>query len=751
MSPEQAKGRPADKRSDVWTFGAVLYEMLSGQRAFKGDDIADTLASVLRQGIDWTTLPVSTPTSVRRLMARCLDRDVKRRLRDIGEARIVLDDPAEPAFGDAGGVAALAAPRSAVGWNRLAWMVGALSTIALIATALIVVRRAGEVAPAIAPVQFRIVPPENTSFGGPPGPGSGTATQVAVSPDGRNIAFVAGVHSAYQIWLRPVATPAATPIPGTEGGTFPFWSPDSRFIGFFAAGKLKKVAIAGGPATVLCDALDGRGGSWSRDNVILFAPSKPAGLLRVSSAGGIPTVVTTIDPASGEDNHRWPYFLPDGQHFFYTAITGACCPAAKPSMIKIGSLDSTGAAVMFLQAESPVSYASGHVLFARDDTLMAQPFDPEARQTTGDAFPLAEHVRPEGSRYVGASVSANGTLVYASDDGLAARHLTWFDRAGRALGTVGDAGPYDELALSPDQRRVAVTLGTGSPENHDIWIIEIARNVRSRVTVDPGIDRSPVWSPDGTQIAFERLRSGKVSLRQQLMDGTGADEPLLEVPGTPSRPCDTGDTARTAAPNVVGQCYVTPSAWSADGRFIAYTLGGNFPRTSDVWVLPLLGDRKPLPVVQTKFLEGSGTFSPDGRWIAYTSDEAGQPNVHVQPFLRAGGKYRVSPDGGHQPLWRADGKELFYLRADGTMMAVPVQSTSQFDPGAPQTLFRTGAAAATFYTTPDRPGGEALLRHTYDVTKDGQRLLINTPSQQSSGAQLTVVVNWMAAIQKITE
>jgi serine/threonine protein kinase/Tol biopolymer transport system component len=722
MSPEQAKGRPADKRSDVWAFGVVLYEMLSGQRAFKGDDIADTLAAVLRQDIDWTPLPDSTPPSVRRLIARCLDRDVRRRLRDIGEARIVLDDPAAPVFADAPGAATLARHPS-VRLNRVAWLIAALSTIALIATVLIV-RRTSNVTLETNATQFTILAPDKTSFGGPPGPGTGGGTQVAVSPDGRNIVFVAGARPAFQIWLRPVATLAATPIPGTEGGSFPFWSPDSRFIGFFAAGKLKKVALGGGPPIVLCDAFDARGGSWSRDNVILFAPVRPAGLLRVSSAGGTPTGVTTIAPPTGEDNHRWPHFLPDGQHFFYTAITGACCPAAKPSTIKIGSLDAAGAAVPLLQAESPASYASGHVFFARDDTLMAQPFDPEARQLTGDAFPVAEHVRPEGSRYVGASVSANGTLVYASDEGLASRQLNWFDRAGRTLGTLGDAGPYDDLALSPDELRVAVTLGTGSPENRDIWIIDLTRNLRSRLTVDPGIDASPLWSPDGTHIVFQAQRPGKVSLRQQLANGTGADESLLEVPSTPSRPCD------------VGQCNIIPNDWSADGRSITYTFQGSFPRTSDVWILPLFGDRKPFPLVQTEFLEGSGTFSPDGRWIAYTTSEPGQPNVYVQPFLRTGGKYRISRDGGHQPLWRADGKELFYLGADGTMMTVPIGANGPVDAGEPQALFRTGAVAANFF------------RRQYAVTKDGQRFLVNAPSQQSMGAHLTVFVNWTAAIQK---
>ena len=383
----------------------------------------------------------------------------------------------------------------------------------------------------------------------------------------------------------------------------------------------------------------------------------------------MPTVVTTLDPATGETRHRWPHFLPDGRHFLYTEITGAAVLRSKPSTIKIGSLDPADAGITLLQAESSAAYASGHLLFARDETLMAQPFDPDTRQPKGDAFPLAEHVSTEGSRYVGASVSANGTLVYAHDTLNGPNAVDMVRSRGHALDTLGEAAPYDSLALSPDERRVAVALGTGKPENLDIWIIDIARNLRSRLTVDPGTNGSPVWSPDGTRIAFEGQRSGKFSLRQQLINGTAADESLLEGSGN-----------------------LRPSSWSADGRFIAYTILGSFPFTSDVWVLPLFGDRKPFPLAQTAFTENSAVFSPDGRWIAYTSNEAGQPNVYVQPFPGAGGKYRISRDGGSHPVWRADGKELFYLGADGTMMAVPIDATGQFDAGVPQALFPTGAA-----------------------------------------------------------
>ncbi len=386
-------------------------------------------------------------------------------------------------------------------------------------------------------------------------------------------------------------------------------------------------------------------------------------------------------------------------------------------MIKIGSLDRPDSAMTLpLQADSSVSYASGHLLFARDETLMAQPFDPDTRQPKSEAFPLAEHVSTEGSRYVGASMSENGTLVYAHGGSDASTQLTWLDRAGRALATVGDGIRYGSLALAPDERRVAVALGTGSPENLDIWLIDIARGVRSRLTFDPGTDQSPVWSPDGTRIAFGGERSGKGSLRQQSIDRT-ADEPLFE--------------------GASGS--ITPSGWSPDGRFIAYTLSGSFPRISDVWILPLFGDRQPFPLLDTEFLENSGVFSPDGRWIAYTSDEGGQPNVYVQAFPRAAGKYQVSTDGGAHPVWRADSKELFYLGADQTLMAVSTDASREFSTGPPQALFVTGA--------PIGPGS-GPRGEVYAVTKDGKRILVNARPQQSSVAPVTVVVNWPATIQK---
>ena len=714
MAPEQAKGREADKRSDIWAFGCVLYEMLTERRAFDGEDMTDVLGAVVRLEPRWEALPSDLPAPVRTLLHQCLVKDRRRRVGDVAAVLFVLDHLAGVA------PAVPVASRS----NRTAWLAAALAVIAVIATAVVALRTSRSGAVATDPVQFTIAPPEKTVFGGPAAGGTGNLAQLAVSPDGRNIAFVAGAPSAFQIWLRPVASADARPMPGTEGSAFPFWSHDSRSIAFFAGGKLKKVAIAGGPPVVLADVAGGLGGSWSRDNVILFG-SVRSGVFRVSSAGGVPTAVTTL--AEGEDAHRWPHFLPDGKHFFYTAVTGTCCPADTPGTIKIGSLDQGEPAVALLQADSSATYGSNHMLFARDrTTLMAQAFDPDARQLAGDVVPVAERIIPEGSRYVSASVSENGTIVYAPGGSVDPHQLTWFDRAGTLLGTLGQGGVDVNLSLSPDERQVALALRSGSPENLDIWTIDIARNRRNRVTTDAQPEGWPVWSPDGTRIVFGRIPRGigglpeKARLVQTLINGTGPNETLVEAVGTPSRPC---------GPR---QCFLTPSDWSADGRYVLYTFSGTFPRTQDIWALPLVGDRTPFPVAQTEFAESLGTFSPNGRWIAYTTDEPGQPNVYVQPFLRAGRKYRISPNGGRNPHWRADGKELFYLAPAGTMTAVPIDVTETLA-GVPKTLF---------------PAGVVSANQSYAVTRDGQRFLVNRPQNAATAAPLTVIVNWTSTLQK---
>jgi Tol biopolymer transport system component len=721
MAPEQAKGRAADKRSDIWAFGCVLYEMLTGRRAFDGEDMTEVLGAVVRVEPKWEALPADVPPAVRTLLQQCIVKDRRKRVADIAAALFVLDHQA--------GIAAGA--ETSAKSNPVPWLIAGLTTVGAIAMGIVAARGVGDVPPPPGPMQFTIAAPENTAFGGPVSGGTGSAAQIAVSPDGRNIVFVAGEPSAYQIWLRPVATASAQPIQGTEGGTFPFWSPDGRFVAFFADGKLKKVAIAGGPPIVLCDAPTGRGGSWSRDDVILWGSAVGVGVMRVSGAGGVPVTVTR--PGDGEDAHRWPYFLPDGQHFLYTAVTGTCCPPVKPGTVRVASLDQSASAVSLFQADSSTSYASGHLLFARDQTLMAQPFDADTRQLTGDAFPLAERISREGSRYTSASASENGTLVYVQGGSPSPLQLTWFDRTGRTLGTLGEGATDANPALSPDERQVAIALRSDSSGNLDIWTIDVARNLRSRVTFGPEPQGWPVWSPDGKRIVFGNGAQGpggqpeKALLQQTVISGAATSDTLLEAAGTPPRPCG----AR--------QCTVIPTDWSPDGRFVLYTLAGGFPVTSDIWALPLSGDRTPFPVAESRFSEGLGVFSPDGRWIAFTTDETGQTEVYVQPFLREGGKYRISPNGGRTPRWRADGKELFYVEADGTMMAVAIDGRGQLEAGVPQTLFDAAVGGV----------GGTNMDQSYVVTKDGQRFLVNRRSLSStSAAPLTVVVNWPATLQK---
>ena len=712
MSPEQAKGREADKRSDIWAFGCVLYEMLTGRRPFDGEDTTDVLGAVVRLEPAWEALPSNVPAPVRTLLKQCLVKDRRQRVGDIAAARFVLDHHA--------GLAPTVPVTSRS--HRIAWLVAALSILAMIATAAVARQIIRSGAAVSDPLQFSITPPEKTVFGGPAAGGTGRAPQLAISPDGRNIAFVAGAQAAFQLWLRPMASQEARLIQGTEGAAFPFWSPDSQFVGFFAGGKLKKVAISGGPPVELADAATGRGGSWSRDNVIVFDRALGSGLFRVSSGGGVAAPVTTL--AEGEDAHRWPHFLADGKHFFYTAVTGTCCPATTPGTIKIGSLDQTEPAVALLQADSSATYAFNRLLFTRDPMLMAVPFDPDRRQLAGEAVPVIARVTTEGSRYVSASVSENGTLVYAYGGSLNTE-LTWFDRAGKVLGTLGDGWMDVNLSLSPDERHVALALRSGRADNIDIWTIDVARNLRNRVTSDERPEGWPVWSPKGTHIVFGSALRGlggppeKARLMQTAVNETAAKETLLEAVGTPSRPC---------GPR---QCLLVPTDWSADGRFVLYTFGGTFPSTSDIWVLPLTGERKPFPVVQTEFSESQGVLSPDGRWIAYTTDETGQPNVHIQPFLRAGGKQRISPNGGRNPHWRGDGKELFYLDAAGMMTAVPIDLTAGSAAGLPTILF---------------PAAVVSTNNMYAVTKDGQRFLVNRNAAVAT--PLTVIVNWPSMLQK---
>jgi eukaryotic-like serine/threonine-protein kinase len=711
MAPEQAKGKPADRRSDIWAFGCVLYGMLTGNRAFAGEDIAETLAAIIKTEPDWSALPAGLPVVITSLLRRCLKKEPRERLRDIGDAHLELT---EALRSHAEEQQRVDAPVRANRRERVAWALVALISIGAVLIGLWsrTSNQGTEPGPAF---EFSIAPPPNTTFGGIPGGGTGVAPQIALSPDGQQIAFVGASNGVFRLWVRSVGSLKARELPGTDQAAFPFWSPDSRFIAFFAGGSLKKMPLDGGSPIVLCESVGGRGGTWNQEGVILFAPSL-SGLQRVSAAGGVPAQVTALDASQRETAHRWPHFLPDGRHFFYTAVAGALETRPRPSQVKIGSLDTKETTSLFA-AESAVSYSRGHLFFWRDGNLMAQPFDPAARRITGDSVPVAQDVIAEGLRYVSASIVPTGALVYATRSAGSLRQLAWRDRSGRLLGTVGEPAGYANLALSPDERRVAVSLPSGGSGGsrfpgtaNDIWMMNLDRSTITRVTFAPGYNAGPVWSPNGDRIAFFSSRQN-AGIYEVPTNGAGRDEPLLPSGGL-----------------------LIPSDWSRDGRFIVFS--ATAARTaSDLMILPLDGSQKPFVFLAEPFTQDEAAFAPDTRFIAYTTVEATTgAQVFVQPFPATGGQYQISRNGGHQATWRADGKELFFLSLDGQMMSVAVDTRNQFEASNPEVLFQAGIT----------PGGQ----HQYAVTKDGQRFLINTPVEGSNQTSLTYVTNWQAARAK---
>jgi Tol biopolymer transport system component len=704
MSPEQARGKAVDKRTDNWAFGCVLYELLAGKQAFNGEDITDILAAVVRAEPDWNRLPLSTPSKIRDLLRRCLQKDKTQRLQAAGDARIEIHEaltaptPAE----------SVAAQRKGLLRNiRVAWSIAAIAvvTAALGWGAFVYLRHAPE---ATQPVRFFVSPPGTgrlamiaaTTTGAVVGP-------LTISPDGTHIAIVIpGADGKLQLWVRSLDTLAAQPLAGTEGAFQPFWSPDSRFIGFFAGGKLKKIDVTGGPPISLCDAPDPRGGTWNRDGIIVFAPMATSTLQRVSSAGGVPTTATAL--GQGEAIHMRPFFLPDGKHFLYRASTG---PGGGP--IYVGSLNSAERKLLLNADSSNVFYSQGYLLFLRETTLMAQPFDAQRLVLTGDAFPIAENIRNTATTNPTGvfSVSQNEVLVYQTGTAAVGGQLLWLDRSGKQMGALGDPALYTDLELSPDGKRASVSITDQSGKGRDIWFYDVARGLRTRFTFGPVAAVTSIWSPDGSLIVFNANRKGHLDLYQKSSSGAGTEEVLLE---------DNLDKY--------------PTSWSPDGRFILYRTGvGQTGRES--FILPLSGDHKPVRFLNTKFDEGYGQFSPDGRWVAYRSDESGRNEVYVAPFPGPGGQWQISTAGGDLPRWRHDGTEIFYLAPDNKLMAATVNGKgASFEVGAVKPLFETRIAI----------GG----RYQYAVSADGQRFLINTVPQQEASAPITVVLNWTAGLKK---
>jgi eukaryotic-like serine/threonine-protein kinase len=668
----------------------LLYEMLTGQQMFGGETVSDTLAAVLRADLDWAALPASTPAPIRRLLRRCLERDRKKRLPDIADARLEIDEalataPMEPAV----------SPAPPTRSRALPWVVAAAFAAVALALALLHFR---ESPPENRLTKLLILPPEKTTFG-----------DIAASPDGRFLAFTATDSSdKTQIWVRKLDSITPQPLAGTDGASNLFWSPDNRFIGFFAGGSLKKIDASGGPAQTLCPSATSSGGSggatWSRDGVIVFSPSAFAPLSMVAAAGGEARALTTLDASRQESNHRWPFFLSDGRHFLYSVQSSR----SENSGIFIQALDAKDR-TRLLGDTSNAAYAGGYLLFTRSGTLMAQRFDTGKLQLAGEPLPIVERV---GAGFLGHSeysVSDTGLLVYNPTGAGTDSQLTWFDRSGERLMTLAEPGHQQlRLQLSPDEKQVAVDRMDSQAGAFDVWLIDQARGIPSRFTFDPSFDWYPVWSPDGARIAFASNRMGHYDLYVKISSsGAGKEELLLKT-----------------------EQMKFPTDWSFDGRFLLYNQFD--PRTHyDVWVLAL-SDKKPTPFLHTEFNERDASFSPDGKWIAYTSDESGKEEIYAQTFPASGNKLQISKGGGSRARWCRDGKELFYLAADRKIMAVKVTIGATIQAGAPQPLFDTRIA-------------HSFAR--FAVAANGQRFLVPVPVSEASATPATVVINWTAGIK----
>jgi Tol biopolymer transport system component/tRNA A-37 threonylcarbamoyl transferase component Bud32 len=705
MSPEQARGKHVDHRADIWAFGVVLFEMLSGQRLFAGETASDTLAGVLRAEVPWEQLPADTTPTLRRLLERCLERDPARRLQAIAEARITLEDlkaghtdESPPQTTTGGG--------SRSGRERLVWIlaVAALAT-ALASTAVL---RKGAPEPAL--VQSTLLPPAGWDFA--------PASPFAVSPDGSQIAFVAIARpeneattaGSNSIWIRDLALPEARHLAATNGDAYPFWSPDSRWLGFYSDGSLNKIEARGGPVIPLCEAADGRGGTWSDQGMIVFQRVWNEGLMKLPAGGGTPVPVTTLDKDRFDVAHRWPHFLPDGRHFLFYVVSTTNPATSEFSGIYLGSLDAAEPRLL-LNSESRAIYARGNLLYRAGSTLMARPFDVSAERLTGEATPVASDVTGGSVSWGGAQfgTSEAGVLVHMRGAGATHTLLNWRDRSGQVLDTVGDPSGYWEPRLSHDGKRIAVAVGQ---DVGDIWIFDLESEMQTRFTFDTADDRTPIWSPDDSQLLFSSMRDGEGGIYIRPTSGQSEAKLLYAA-----------------------DVQVELKDWSRDGRLVLFSRMNQSDGDSEVWTFDL-ETSEAAPLLTGKWLEDA-RLSPDGKWLAFASNESGKDEIYVQSFPAGAGRWMISSDTGpgraSRPAWRGDGREIFYFRGS-TIVAVPVQGDATFSFGKPTNLFSVSATTASA---------------DFAVSPDGQRILTNElPPADLSMIGARLIQNWMSALTR---
>jgi serine/threonine protein kinase/WD40 repeat protein len=705
MAPEQIEGREADARSDIFSFGLVLYEMITGTRAFEGKTQASVVAAIL--ALEPKPLRLQNPEvprALERMVQHCLEKDPAERFQNAHDLRLQMQLISEmpPA-----GVESVAPSKARHSW--LPW--AAAGTLAVAATIFAVAYTRMLDAPQTS-VHSYILPPAKSEFNLLANWSGG----VAISRDGKRIAFVAKKPDSGEemLWIQSLDSATAQPMTGTENAGFPFWSYDGHYVGFFEDGKLQKIAADGGPPQTICDAKDGRGGVWNQDDVILFTPTPGDGLFRVPAAGGTPTPVTDLQTKAGETSHRWPVFLPDGKHYLFW-IQGA--KVAEDGGIYVGSLDSKERRLL-VPTESSGAYAEpGYLLFVRDGTLLAQKFNLDKMQLEGDARPVAAHVGVNTTVFRSIlAASATGTLVYLEGGASVGHRLVWYGLDGKpGPSAIPEEAQYRNPVFSPDGKRLAASVVTSNSQ--DIWIFDLQQQSKSRLTFAQGRSFHPTWSSDGRWIYYSSFRNGRVSMYRRPSDGTGNEETVLDVRGV-----------RVAIPNSI----------SRDGKYLAYEQivdSEKSPRNYDLYVLPLFGDRTPIPQLLSPFLKAWPEFSPDGKWLAYASEETGRLEIYVMPFPGPGGKYQVSTGGGDNPKWSSNGRQLFFSNDIGEILAADVrESGAALQLGTPREVLK-----APMVGGPEVP---------FAVSPDGKRLLLNQTGTDTMQLPLALVTNWTAELKK---
>jgi eukaryotic-like serine/threonine-protein kinase len=689
MAPEQLEGHEVDARADIFSFGALLYEMLTGKTAFNGKSRASLIAAILTaEPAPLTILQPMTPANLERLVKKCLAKDRDDRWQSASDLASELRWMAEAASQPE------AVEAKQTRWNRAAWLLAAVAAIAMVIAGANWFKAANDQAPAMlfhAAIPFAV-------------------NDVAVSPNGQTAALVAYSESTnnYILWLYRIGGEQPKALEGTLGASYPFWAPDGKALGFFADGKLKKLDIEKGQVQVICEAPNGRGGTWNRDGVIVFSPDAQAGLTRVASSGGLPAEFLKADSKELETSVRWPSFLPDGRHFLFLGTNFTGHP--EKDAIYVGTVG-TAERHRLVESSGNAAYVEpGYLLFVRGRALMAQRMDIKDYELTGDAQIIAENVLtfPAVHRAVFSAVDGKA-LIAQTGVGANISRMTWFDRSGKPIRNAGEPGWFNNLRLSPDGTKIAVDETDQDGENVDVWIHDANTGAKRRFTFTPSLDQAPIWSPDGNQIIYSSNQGLGWKLYRKNSDGASPEE------------------------SIAGFEMVLASAWdwSPDGQNVTVR------KLNQLWNLSIK-DRSLKPLFESSWTIKNARFSPNGRWMALASNESGKTEVYVVPFPPGSGKWQISTGGGTEPVWRRDGKELFFISSDGKLMAAPVNATDHFDSKTPVALFQTHR----------RQPISSQDVFSYDAGKDGKQFLIADKSVKAETTPPSIYLNWAREMEK---